>query len=105
VYEVLLEASAPSEPLVVRLALSGPGAVQVWRKDVDVPAGQPIRIWETSDTPIPADRVDVRIVSPEGRPVALHLAALRVMGQTDRLRRHLEREGIPDPKTRPAPAR
>jgi hypothetical protein len=108
-YEVLLEASAPSEPLVVRLMLSGPGAGQAWRTEVDAPSGQPIRIWETSETPIPTDRVDVEIVSPTGRPVVLHVAALRVMGQSDRLKRHLDREGVPAPnpapKTLPAPAR
>ena len=63
-------------------------------KEVRVPAGEPIRIWETSATPIAADRVDVHLLSTDRRPITLRLKALRVMGQRDRLRRHLEREGV-----------
>ena len=95
VHEVLFEATAPAEALTIRITLSGAGAARTWRRDFDAPAGQPIRIWETSADPIPTDRMDIQVVSPAGTPVRLHLAALRVMGQTDRLRRHLERERLP----------
>ena len=94
VYEILLEAAAPSGPLTIRFTLTGPRSSQVWMKEVRVPAGKPIRIWETSAAPIAADRVDVHLLSPDGKPVTLRLKALRVMGQSERLRRHLEREGV-----------
>ena len=95
VHEVLLEAAAPAEPLRIRITLSGPGPAGTWRREVDAPAGQPVRVWETSAAPIPTDRIDLHITSETGAPVRLHLAAFRVMGQTDRLRRHLERERVP----------
>jgi len=94
VYEVLLEASAPSAPLLVRITLTGPQPPYVRRVELQAPAGEPIRIWDTSDTPFETDRVDIHISSLSGAPVTVRLMALRVMGQTDRLRRHLEREGL-----------
>jgi hypothetical protein len=76
------------------MTLTGPLASQVWRKAVNVPAGHAIRIWETSTTPIATDHVDVHVLSTNGKPVTLRVTALRVMGQSDRLRKHLDREGL-----------
>ena len=95
VYEVLLEAAAPEGPVRIRIALSGQGSAGTWQREFQAAAGQPIRIWEVSPAPIPTDRIDLYITSDTGVPVRLNLAAFRVMGQSARLRRHLERERVP----------
>lgn len=96
VHGLYIEGTPPSDDVSVDVWLRGVDGVAPRRFSAVVRAGTPLMFAQALDGHGPIETIDVRLFSLTGRPVSLVLRAVRVMGQTPKLREHLQEHGVPD---------
>ena len=94
-HQVFLQGTAPSGDLLVEVDLKPQSAGPSTRLQFTAVKGRPIRLQQTLDAPQDTAAIEIRLTSRTGQAVRLVLVAVRVMGQSDELRDHVERHGMP----------
>ena len=94
VHEIFVEGTAPAKDVRMEVVIVAAEGGTSQRFDSIVRAGESILLRRTLDVRHPAAAVEVRFVSVDGDEARFELRAVRIMGQTEDLRDHLERHGV-----------
>lgn len=96
IHEIYLEGLPPPADIQVEVSLRSRLPASIKRLRQTIEAGRPLRIHQVLDAGQIADDIEVRLVSPTGQAVRVTLVAVRVMGQSDDLQRHVRQLGERD---------